>query len=57
MGNEMTLAFAKAALVGESLGRDEITDLLAISFSSPDYIGHSFGPNAIEAKMQCYEWT
>ena len=50
MGNEMTLAFAKAALLGESLGRDEITDLLAISFSSPDYIGHSFGPNAIEAE-------
>jgi len=50
MGNDMTFAFAKAALLGESLGRDEITDLLAISFSSPDYIGHSFGPNAIEAE-------
>ena len=49
-GNEMTLAFAKAALEGESLGADNFTDLLAISFSSPDYIGHSFGPNSVEAE-------
>lgn len=27
---------------------DSITDFLAISLSSPDYIGHSFGPNAVE---------
>jgi hypothetical protein len=50
MGNDMTFAMAKAALLGESLGRDEITDMLAISFSSPDYIGHSFGPNSVEAE-------
>ncbi|MBM3915419.1 MAG: alkaline phosphatase family protein [Sphingomonadales bacterium] len=50
MGNEMTLAFATTALLAESLGRDDITDLLAISFSSPDYIGHSFGPNSVEAE-------
>jgi arylsulfatase A-like enzyme len=29
---------------------DSITDLLAVSYSSPDYIGHSFGPNSIEAE-------
>jgi hypothetical protein len=39
---------AKAALVGEQLGADNITDMLAVSFSSPDYIGHAFGPNSIE---------
>lgn len=50
MGNDMTFAFAKTALVEEALGRDEVTDLLAISFSSPDYIGHSFGPNSVEAE-------
>ncbi|MFM7645924.1 MAG: alkaline phosphatase PafA [Sphingomonadales bacterium] len=50
MGNDMTFAFAKAALLEESMGRDEVTDLLAISFSSPDYIGHSFGPNSVEAE-------
>lgn len=50
MGNDMTIAMAKAALLGEALGQDEVTDLLAISFSSPDYIGHSFGPNSVEAE-------
>lgn len=50
MGNDLTFAFAKAALVAASLGSDAITDLLAISFSSPDYIGHSFGPNSVEAE-------
>lgn len=50
MGNDMTFAFAKAALLGESLGTDAVTDLLAVSLSSPDYIGHSFGPNSVEAE-------
>ncbi|MFN5335176.1 MAG: alkaline phosphatase PafA [Bacteroidota bacterium] len=47
-GNSLTLSFAKEAIRNESLGSDEITDFLAISFSSPDYIGHIFGPNSIE---------
>ena len=50
MGNTLTAEFAKAALVGEQLGADNITDFLAISFSSPDYIGHSYGPNSIESE-------
>lgn len=50
MGNSMTAEFAKLAIVGEQLGMDNITDLLTISFSSTDYIGHSFGPNSIEAE-------
>ena len=49
-GNELTFEFAKSALQGEQLGKDGITDFLAVSFSSPDYIGHSFGPNSIEAE-------
>jgi hypothetical protein len=44
----MTLEIAKEALINEKLGADNFTDLLAISFSSPDYIGHAFGPNSIE---------
>lgn len=48
MGNTLTAEMAKAAIVGEGLGADEFTDLLTVSFSSPDYIGHSFGPNSIE---------
>lgn len=47
-GNTLTLAFAKSALAAEGLGKDNITDLLAISLSSTDYIGHQFGLNSIE---------
>ena len=38
------------ALKAEGLGKDAITDFLAISLSSPDYIGHQFGPNSIEVE-------
>lgn len=47
-GNSIVLDMALAALEGENLGNDEITDFLAISFSSTDYVGHAFGPNSIE---------
>lgn len=50
MGNTLTTEFAKAAVTAELLGADNITDFLAVSYSSPDYIGHSFGPNSIEAE-------
>lgn len=49
-GNTLTAEMAKAAVTNEQLGADEITDFLAVSFSSPDYIGHAFGPNSIEAE-------
>lgn len=49
-GDELTLDFAKAAIVAEKLGQDDITDFLAISFSSTDYIGHIFGPSSLEAE-------
>ncbi len=49
-GNRLTLEFSLAAIEAENLGADAITDLLAISFSSPDYIGHTFGPNSLEAE-------
>jgi predicted AlkP superfamily pyrophosphatase or phosphodiesterase len=52
-GNTLTVEMAKAAIDAEKLGTDDITDILAVSFSSPDYIGHSFGPNSIEAE-DCY---
>jgi predicted AlkP superfamily pyrophosphatase or phosphodiesterase len=48
MGNTLTAEFAKAAISNEKLGIDNTTDFIAISFSSPDYIGHTFGPNSIE---------
>ena len=47
-GNSFTIEMAKAAIEGEKLGADAITDILAVSFSSPDYIGHGYGPNSME---------
>ena len=47
-GNTLTFEFAKAAIEGEDLGQDDIPDLLALSFSSPDYAGHQFGPHSVE---------
>ena len=47
-GNSLTVDFAKEAIVNENLGMNSVTDLLAVSFSSPDYVGHSFGPNSVE---------
>lgn len=47
-GNTLTLDFALAAIEGEGMGKDDITDFLTLSFSSTDYIGHFFGPNSIE---------
>ncbi len=47
-GNSIVKDFAKAAILGENLGKGEATDFLAISFSSTDYIGHKFGPDSKE---------
>ena len=47
-GNTLTVEMAKAAVIAEKLGKGSVTDFLAVSFSSPDYIGHSFGPNSWE---------
>lgn len=47
-GNSLTTDFAIAALDGEYLGADNITDVLTLSFSSTDYVGHNFGVNSKE---------
>lgn len=39
---------AKAAIEGESLGADEFTDYLSVSFSTPDLVGHTYGPDSQE---------
>ncbi|MBK7946357.1 MAG: alkaline phosphatase family protein [Flavobacteriales bacterium] len=49
-GNTLTTDLALAAIEGEQLGADAITDLLAISYSSPDILGHRMGPRAIEVE-------
>ena len=49
-GNELIEAFAESALAGEQLGQRDATDLLTISFSSNDYVGHRVGPDAPEVR-------
>ena len=50
-GNELIEGFAEKALEGEKLGETAgATDLLAISFSSNDYVGHIVGPDAPEVR-------
>jgi predicted AlkP superfamily pyrophosphatase or phosphodiesterase len=49
-GNTMTLDLARAAVEGEQLGKNTVTDFLAVSLSSTDYVGHQFGPNSVEAE-------
>jgi predicted AlkP superfamily pyrophosphatase or phosphodiesterase len=52
-GNTLTFEMAKAAIINEKMGKGTFTDLLAVSFSTPDIIGHAVGPNAI-ATEDCY---
>ncbi|MDQ3050476.1 MAG: alkaline phosphatase family protein [Bacteroidota bacterium] len=52
-GNNITKEFAITAMKAEELGKDSITDLLAVSFSSPDFIGHQYGTHAVETE-DCY---
>lgn len=47
-GNTITKEMAIEAIKGEKLGKGKDTDFLAISFSTPDKIGHSVGPNSVE---------
>ncbi len=49
-GNTIVADFAKAAVLAEGMGKDGVTDFLAVSFSSTDIIGHAMGPNAIEVE-------
>src|SRR5216684_2370664 len=47
--NEIIELIAERAIVSEKLGKHENTDLLAVSFSANDYVGHAFGPDSPEA--------
>jgi hypothetical protein len=47
-GNELLLQLAKRAIEAEGLGKREAPDLLCVSFSSNDAIGHIWGPDSPE---------
>ena len=49
-GNEMTTDFAIEAIINEELGKRGETDVLTISYSSTDYVGHSFGVASVETQ-------
>lgn len=48
-GNTLTLAFAKEMIRKENLGK-QFTDMLCISLSSTDYVGHYFGVSSMEVQ-------
>ena len=49
-GNSFTLNFAEQLIRNEKLGSTGQTDMLCISLSSADYIGHAFGPQSREVE-------
>ena len=49
-GNEMIEEFSERAVDTEQLGRHPDTDVLTVSFSANDYVGHALGPDAPEVR-------
>ena len=47
-GNDLLAEFVLQLIKNEKPGQAGYTDLLTISFSSTDYVGHSYGPNSME---------
>ena len=50
--DSLTLAFALTGAEAMRLGRGDVTDLLAVSLSTTDAIGHAFGPDSREIHDQ-----
>ena len=49
-GNDVLLGFADEVLQKERLGQRQATDLLSVSFSSNDSVGHTFGPDSPQVR-------
>jgi predicted AlkP superfamily pyrophosphatase or phosphodiesterase len=47
--NDLLVSFAQQAIANEQLGQDDDPDVLTVSFSANDYVGHRFGPYSQEA--------
>ena len=47
-GNTLLTEFAIAAIENEELGTDKYPDILNISYSVTDVMGHTFGPQSVE---------
>jgi predicted AlkP superfamily pyrophosphatase or phosphodiesterase len=50
--DELTLDVALQAMEAHGLGDDDATDLLAVGFSTTDFIGHTYGPDSQEQMDQ-----
>lgn len=48
--DEWTLSFARRLVEAEALGSHATPDLLAISLSATDTVGHTYGPESLEAR-------
>jgi len=49
-GNDLIEEMAEKAIVNEKLGKSGKIDLLTVSFSANDYVGHGLGPDSPEAR-------
>lgn len=49
-GNDFLAELAMRTIDKEQLGKGNSTDFLAVSFSSTDYVGHTFGPRSMEVQ-------
>jgi predicted AlkP superfamily pyrophosphatase or phosphodiesterase len=49
-GNQMLVDFTTTALAEERLGQRGLVDLLSVSFSSNDSVGHTFGPDSPQVR-------
>lgn len=47
-GNDLLMQFVVAAIEGEGIGQTDATDVLCLSFSSNDLVGHTWGPDSQE---------
>ncbi len=54
LSNDLLVQAAKAAIEGEGLGKDEVPDLLAVSFSGTDRVFHIYGPYSWEMQDALY---
>jgi len=53
-GDEILAQFAIAAIDGEELGQGPQTDMLCVSFSAMDGVGHPFGPYSHEVQDEMF---
>ncbi len=50
--DEATIALAEKLVETQGLGEDAVPDVLAVSLSANDYIGHAYGTNGVETCIE-----